>query len=383
MHYDRKWSFYNPVEVASGPGVINELDSYLPEESADQVLLITSAGSTARGLTGRVKALLGGRRVTVLDRVSPNPDIASIEGHRAFLENEKVDAVIAVGGGSVLDTAKALSILLGLDDAQFSLRKHLGGEAPLPDRPPLYMIAVPTTAGTGSEATPFATIWDDMSTKKYSLIHPDLYPDAALLDPELTLSLPEETTIISGLDVLSHALESVWNRNASPISISYAARAIDIVLTILPAVVEKPQDLERRAMMLTGSYFGGVCISVTRTALAHSMSYPLTSALGVPHGLACGFTLPALLAYNAKHDDGRLQMAAQMIGCGEISGLSRRLEELFNVIGVRELLKKYGLEAKDALALAEQMFTPERSGNNLCPAGLEDVRAILKASLAN
>lgn len=381
MLYDRKWSFYNPVQVVSGPGVINELASHVPEGDMNKVLLVTSPGSTARGVTGKLKELLGGRRVIVLDRVCPNPDIASIENYRTELEQENIDFVVGVGGGSALDMAKALSCLLGLDDPQFSLREHLTGNVALPDIPPLYMIAVPTTAGTGSEATPFATIWDDCSSKKYSLVHLDLFPDVALLDAELSLSLPVETTVISGLDVLSHALESVWNRNAGPLSISYAARAIDIALDALPALVEKPRDLEKRAMMLTGSFYGGVCISITKTALAHSMSYPLTSALGVPHGLACGFTLPALLAYNARSDDGRLQMAAGMAGCGGISGLSTRLEELFAKIGVRDLLEKYKLGAEAALALADRMFTPERSGNNICPAGLEEVRAIIKASL--
>jgi len=381
VRYDQRWSFYNPVRVVSGPGLINEVASYAPEGGMEKVLLVTSPGSTERGLAGRLRELLAGRQVTVLDRVSPNPDIASIEQHRSVLEKENIDFVVGVGGGSVLDTAKALSFLLGLDDPQFSLREHLAGETPLPESPPLYMIAVPTTAGTGSEATPFATIWDDCSPKKYSLAHPDLFPDIALLDPELTLSLPLETTVVTGLDVLSHALESVWNRNASPLSISYAARAIDIVLTALPALVERPRDLEKRAMMLAGSYFGGVCISVTKTALAHSMSYPITSVLGVPHGLACGFTLPALLAYNARHDDGRLQMAAEMSGCGGISGLSERLEDLFEKIGVGALLEKYKLDAEEALALADRMFTPERSCNNICPAGPEEVKAILKASL--
>ncbi len=381
MRYDSRWSFYNPVQVISGPGVIDEISAHLPPEGMDKILLVTSAGWTTRGLTGRLKVFLKGQQVEVLDRVGPNPDISAIENHRAELQDKKIDLVIAVGGGSVIDTAKSLSFLLGLGESRFSLRDHLAGGASLPDSPPLYMIAVPTTAGTGSEATPFATIWDDAGPKKYSLGHPDLYPEVALLDPELTLSLPLETTIITGLDVLSHALESVWNINAGPVSIAYAARAIDLVLTALPGLVEKPRDLEKRAMMLTASYYGGICISVTKTALAHSMSYPITAALNVPHGLACSFTLPALLGYNARSDDGRLQMVAGMAGCGGISGLSRRLEELFEKIGVRDLLKKYNLEADQALELAEQMFTPERSGNNLCPANLEDVRAILKASL--
>jgi len=381
LRYDSRWAFYNPVQVVSGPGIINELSAYVPPEGMDKILLVTSPGWTKRGLTGKVEALFAGRRVEVIDRVGPNPDIAAIENHRAALQAKKIDLVIAAGGGSVIDTAKSLSFLLGLGESRFSLRDHLTGEAPLPDSPPLYMIAVPTTAGTGSEATPFATVWDDASPNKYSLGHPDLHPDVALLDPELTLSLPVETTVITGLDVLSHALESVWNRNAGPVSIAYAARAIDLVFSALPGLVEEPRNLEKRAKMLTGSYYGGVCISVTKTALAHSMSYPITASLNVPHGLACSFTLPALLGYNARNDDGRLQMVAEMAGLGGVSDLSRRLEDLFEKIGVRELLKKYKLETDQALGLAEQMFTPERSGNNLCPAGLEDVRAILKASL--
>jgi len=381
LRYDSRWSFYNPVQVISGPGIIEELSAHTPPEGMEKILLVTSPGWTKRGLAEKVEALFAGCRVEVLDRVGPNPDIAAIENHRTALQDKKIDLVIAVGGGSVIDTAKALSFLLGLGDSRFSLRDHLTGDDTLPDSPPLYMIAVPTTAGTGSEATPFATVWDDVSPRKYSLAHPDLYPEVALLDPELTLSLPVETTVITGLDVLSHALESVWNRNAGPASIAYAARAIDLVFEALPGLVEEPRDLEKRAKMLTASYYGGVCISVTKTALAHSMSYPITAALHVPHGLACSFTLPALLGYNARSDDGRLQMAAAMSGCGGISGLSRRLEELFEKIGVRDLLKKYKLETDRALELAEQMFTPERSGNNLCPATLEDVKALLKASL--
>ena len=381
MRYDLKWSFYNPVQVVSGPGILSELPGYAPPGDMENILLVTSPGATKRGLTDRVKTLFSGFRVEVLDRVGPNPDIASIENHRALLQDRIIDFVIGIGGGSVLDTAKALSLLLALDDRSFSLREHLCAGTPLPDSPPLYLIAVPTTAGTGSEATFFATIWDELSPRKYSLTHPDLFPDAALLDPELTLSLPADITVIAGLDVLSHALESVWNRNAGPLSISFAARAIEIVFEALPALIDQPRSLEKRAMMQAGSFYGGVCISVTKTALAHSMSYPLTSALGIPHGLACGFTLPALLSFNARSDDGRLQKVAEMAGCGGIVGLSRCLEELFEKVGVQDLLKNYKLDTEEALALAEQMFTPERSGNNLCPAELDDVLAILKASL--
>jgi len=388
MRYDRQWSFYNPVRVRSGPGLINELPAFATQagsgrSEAGRGLIVTSPGFTARGLTARVRELFGDQRLEVIDAVRPNPDIKAIETARARLQGKNIQFIIGIGGGSVLDTAKSLSYLLSVDQPQFSLKKHLVDKAHLPQVNPLFMIAVPTTAGTGSEATNFATVWDSENQKKYSLTGPNLFPGIALLDPELTLSLPEETTVVTGLDVLSHALESVWNFNAGPVSISYAARAIDIVLDTLPALLKDPHNLDSRSKMLTGSLCGGICISATRTALAHSISYPITAALGAPHGLACSFTLPALLKFNAKNDDGRIKMAAALVGCSSIDELLSRIRELFAAVDINKLLARYQVSAENVLALSAEMFTPERSGNNLRPAGPEDVKAILHNALYN
>jgi alcohol dehydrogenase len=380
MRYDRPWSYYNPTRIVAGPGAVKDLPSLVP---AGKGVIITSPGFTRRGLTEKLRVLFNSKHPVIIDNVEPNPEIEAVENCWKQLQGQGFDYVIGVGGGSVLDTAKALSYLLKVEDTKFSLKAHFVDKTILPDYTPLMMIAVPTTAGTGSEVTPFATIWDLKEQKKYSLASPGLSPTAALLDPELTLSLPEEITIITGLDALSHALESVWNHHANPISISYAARAIDIVLHTLPKLIQDLKNLELRAKMLTGSLFGGLCISSTRTALAHSISYPLTAHLGVPHGLACSFTLPALFEFNAGEDDGRFVEVVRSIGYDSLEEFGQSLREFYELININTLMIKYQMTTQKMLDLAPKMFTPERSDNNLRSVNLEDVKMIISVASKN
>ena len=378
MRYNRQWSFHSPVKIAFGPGTTRDLASLA---SYKRGAYFTSPGFTKRGLTDKLTALFSRCRMDIIDDVSPNPDITDVETYRARLQGRGIQFVVGVGGGSVLDTAKALSYLLSIKDPSFSLRSHFNDKDNLPDNRPLPLIAVPTTAGTGSEVTPFATIWDMAEKKKHSLGRPDLFPAAALLDPELTLTLPREITVTTALDVLSHALESVWNHNANPVTIGLAAQAIDIFLSTLPVLLDNPQNLGYRSKMLTASLFGGLAISSTRTALAHPISYPVTAFLGAPHGLACGFTLPALLEFNLRGDqEGRLEAAASMAGYGSAGALAENIRAVFKEAGVGELMARYEMTGQNILKLAPEMFTPERAGNNLRAPDRQDLERILSAS---
>ena len=383
MRYNQDWSYHNPVNVIFGPGTLDDLATHLPiaEEQPGSGLIVTSAGFTVRGLTEKIKSLFKNRPLEIIDDVRPNPDISAVEAYLSRLRGKNIKFIIGIGGGSVLDTAKTLSYLLNISDPRFSLKAHFTAQQLLPETPPLQMVAVPTTAGTGSEVTPFATIWDMANQKKYSLARPDLFPSTALLDPELTLTLPEEITVTTALDVLSHALESVWNHNASPLTLNLAARAVDLVLSALPRILADPQNLDHRSQMLTASLFGGICISSTRTALAHSMSYPITAALGAPHGLACGFTLQALLEFNTgSDDDGRFKFVARMAGFDTVQELSEKISEVYELAGVKDLMAKYKITAENILNLTSEMFTPERAGNNLRIVNPDDVKEILKSS---
>jgi len=262
------------------------------------------------------------------------------------------------------------------------LRGHFEEQSPLPDIRPLPLTAIPTTAGTGSEVTPFATIWDLSGEKKYSLSSPRLFARRALLDPKLTLTLPRDLTVVTGLDALSHALESLWNRCANPITRAYALRAAAIALETLPALAIDLKNTELRTKMMEASLLAGLAISGSRTALAHSISYPITARYGMPHGLACSFTLPAILEFNAAADDGRLLDAARALGFASLGGFVEGIAELFKQLGVRDLLEQYIQGADDLLILVPQMFTPGRADNNLRGLSSAQLREIIGRSLA-
>lgn len=370
------WDYRNPVGILFGRGRLSELPSLVGKQ---RTLLVTTAGSTKRGLTERVQDLLGAERLRVLDHVQPTPDFRDIENDCQALVREPIEVIVGLGGGSALDVAKSLGFLLSVGKPT-ALRDHFEGGAELPQATPLPLIAVPTTAGTGSEVTPFATIWDKQRKKKYSLTTKNLHPRVALLDPELTLSVPKDVTITTGLDALSQAFEAIWNRNATPITTAYATKALGIVLKTLPKLANALESLEYRTRMMEAGLLSGLAISQTRTALAHSMSYPITAHYGVPHGLACCFTLPALLDFNAQADDGRLAEVAEKLGFASVPALRYGLVDFLNTLGVDALMGRYIGSTEDLVHLVPEMLTPSRANNNLRPANVEDIERILLAA---
>ena len=232
----------------------------------------------------------------------------------------------------------------------------------------LPLFVVPTTSGTGAEVTPFATVWDQRANKKYSVTGDHVIPDQVLLDPELTLSLPEQETLYTGLDAISHALESLWNVNRSPISSGFAIQALELAQTALPQVLKTPSDLQARRTMQEASVLAGMAISQTRTALAHSISYPLTSHYGVPHGLACSFTLPRLITtYLSEHSQ-----------CPE-QALMLRLQKLLEGFHLDGHLAQYASK-EQIFEVKDEMYHPDRAGNFICKVDKAEIDSILYSS---
>jgi phosphonate metabolism-associated iron-containing alcohol dehydrogenase len=368
------WTFSSPVEIRFGDGQLDSLPSVV---RAKRVLVVTSAGSTRRGLTGRVRALLPDCDVETWDAVQPNPALDDIEAATVSAARHEPECIVAVGGGSALDTGKCLSLLIPAHRAGFSLRAHFDGKERLPDVSVIPVVAVPTTAGSGSEVTPFATVWDTAGRRKQSLATRLLLPRTALLDPELTLSLPEDVTVTTGLDALSHAFESIWNRNATPLATACATRAIRTTLEVLPRLRADLAHAGYRSRMLEASLLAGLAISSTRTALAHSISYPVTLHHGVPHGLACSFTLPALLAFNAEADVSRMRELAVSVGRDSVDELRDELGELLRGLDVGKRLRLCVKSLDELLALVPEMGDPARAGNNIRAAGAAEVAAIV------
>ena len=368
------WSFYNPTRVIFGESGFESIGDIVTGKS---VVIVTSPGFRRRGLVQKVEKLLDGRTTLVLDTVTPNPSLKYINELRHIREIYAADSIIALGGGSSLDTAKALSRIIRLKKDEpisnlFSKDIEIEANRSVP------VIAIPTTAGTGSEVTPTATIWDLEAETKRSLCGDDLYPMIALADPTLTYNLPGSITVSSGLDAISHALESVWNRKANPVSLMYATHSLVLSLDALPRLKMNGQDHQARSSMMQASLMAGLAISQTRTALSHSMSYPLTIKFGIPHGIACSFALPEILEFNASSDDGRLKTLVANIGRDTISSLGielrKLLEQLLSDTDYSNEIAKIPL----TLDFRRQMFTKGRAENNLRRVELDDLDGIIR-----
>lgn len=371
------WRYFNPVRIVCAPGASARLGEHVHHE---RILLVTSAGFRRRGLVDRIARALGPRLVGVVDDVNPNPDVDDIDRQAASVRASAPDLVVGLGGGSSIDTAKALARLLTQPPGS-TLASHFRDGTELAPVRALSLAAIPTTAGTGAEVTPFGTVWDFTRARKYSVAGDDIYPSVAVLDPELTLGLPLDVTLASGLDAVSHALESTWNRNATPVTLGLATKSLQLSIPALPRLKQAPEDIQARRAMMEASLLAGLAISQTRTALAHSISYPLTARFNLAHGIACSFTLPALLRFNASADDGRLQDLARALGFAGLEVFAAQLQMLLRELGVAESLRACVPDAADAMALVGEMLTPGRADNNLRAAGLEDVGRVLEMAL--
>lgn len=355
------WQYHNPVAVHFGWGSLEQLPALLGGRRA---VLVTFPEAGASGLRSRIEAMLGKRLATVIDDVQPNPELDWVSNtYRAFWRQHPDCVVLAVGGGSVLDSAKML--LPGVASGDFAeIHAALAaGKAPVVTHT-LPMIAVPTTAGTGSEVTPWATLWDRTSAKpkKYSLHLNETWPEAALVDPELTLSLPATVTRNSGLDALSHALESIWNVNCNPVSDALAVEAARTVIATLPALLKNPQDKALRSAAARASLQAGLAFSNTKTALAHSISYDMTLLHGLPHGLACSFTLPMVwrLAQGKRLD--RDAVLARVFG-REVADPAAVLETFLRELGVDTRFSAYGVTEDKARSMIDAAMQGPRGRN--------------------
>jgi hypothetical protein len=337
---DLSHRYHNPVAIRLGAGAVEELPAVLAGRRA---VVVTFPEAESLGLVARLRAILGKSLVAIEDRIEPNPDVSYLAGmyERFWRDHADCEAVVAVGGGSAIDTAKAL--MVGTASGRFDelLALLATGKAFSPHRMKA-LVAVPTTAGTGSEVTPWATIWDRAAQKKHSLHLPQTWPEVAIVDPGLMLTLPAAVTLQSGLDALSHALESIWNVNSNPISDTFAVAAAREVIATLPALMKRPADMELRGRMARAALQAGLAFSNTKTALAHSISYEMTLRFGLPHGIACSFTLPMVLGRAMGKDAGRDAVLASVFD-GDLPSGPARLTAFLEGLGVKTAFSEYGV----------------------------------------
>lgn len=345
-----------PTKVVYGKNSFKDIGVYVNQR---RVLLITSQGFVARGLVDVVKSYVG-NIVQVISNINSHPDFTNLEQVYNQAHHNQFELIVAIGGGSVIDAAKFISVYNEHKEYQFVERMTKGGVEKEAYQV-IPIISVPTTAGTGSEISPYATIWDTQARKKYSLNLPDLFCELAIYDPVLTLSAPKEITIQTGLDTLSHSLESIWNKNANPITVSHAIRAAKLVMGNLVKLSDNLENLEYRDNMMRACMYAGFAFSNTQTAIAHAISYYITSHKGVDHGIACSFTLPMLID-NVIGKNDFIDQALQDI-FGELS--SNKLRGILKELGVSTEFEDYGVSKEDFEDLKASLKNNQRAGNSL------------------
>jgi phosphonate metabolism-associated iron-containing alcohol dehydrogenase len=352
--------YHNPVAIRFGAGSIEDLPDVL---AGRRTVLVTFPEARQLGLVDRLQAILGGALLGVEDAIEPNPDVSFLAAMyaRFWRVHAGCETVLAVGGGSAIDTAKALMVgtASGRFDELIALLAKGGAFEPHAVK---SLIAVPTTAGTGSEVTPWATIWDKAAGRKHSLHLPQTWPETALVDPDLMLTLPKPVTVQSGLDALSHALESIWNVNANPISDVYAVAAAREVMATLPALLADLGDRGLRSRMALAALHAGMAFSNTKTALAHSISYEMTLRFGLPHGIACSFTLPMVLERALGADAGRDAVLARVFD-GGLAAAPRRLAAFLQGVGVETDFGAYGVSDEESRRMVADAIQGVRGKN--------------------
>lgn len=333
------WNFYNPVDLRFGEGMFDTLSEVI---GGRRYLLVTHPEPIFVALRERLVSRAG-EPVAIADGVEPNPSLRMLKAMCAGLAavSGEAEVIVALGGGSVIDTAKFLAAgHLAFEPT----RAYLEEEGEL-NWPALPIIAVPTTAGTGSDLTKWATIWDPETGRKLSLNRQDLFPEVALVDPALTHSLPWGLTLACGLDALSHALESNWNRNANPVTRQFACAAAKDIMAALPRLKADLADQSARNQLSRGASLAGFAFSNTMTALAHNISYPVTLEKGVVHGIACSFSLPMVMQAAIGADVECDATIGAIFEC-PIEEAADRLSSFLQGLGVATEPSAYGI--KDA-----------------------------------
>jgi len=316
-------------------------------------------------------------RVPVYSDIEANPTEGNMQQALDFARQIAPDWILAVGGGSVLDTAKVIRLALAcgrtrIDDLLVAVPTGIGNRGP-------QLAAVPTTHGTGAELTMWATIWDKKGSRKHSLSHPGMYPDFAVYCPPLTRSLPLPASFASSLDALTHAMEALWNRNENPLSDELALAAVKLVLENIERLADPVPDSVRENL-LRASLFAGLAFSNTKTAAAHSISYPLTLRFGVPHGIACSMPLLPLWNINAPQIPAKAKRLRILLDGADVAEALGRMQR-FVAARIPFSLSAYGAGPADLDALVRDSFTKGRMDNNIVALKQADVRAILKTIL--
>lgn len=379
------FSFKIPQNIEFGMGSLSKLPALLKENGSGHVLMISDHGLESIGVVGKIKDIItaGGIECTCYLDVKPNPTVDIVDEAVAVYKECGATSIVALGGGSPMDVAKAVGVLVNYGG---SITEYEGAhKVPGPIVP---MIAIPTTAGTGSEVTAFSVITDESRNYKLTVFSYELLPKYAVLDPELIMTAPPSIAASCGIDALIHAMEAYVSKSASPFSDAMAEKAMELIGGNIRRFVANRQDEEAACAMMAGSNFAGIAFAWARLGNVHAMSHPVSAFFHVQHGVANSILLPTVVEYNALADHGRYEKIYNYISeCREPvrdfepQMLVDEIKRLNRELGIPEKLSDVGVTEDKIPQMAEDAM---KSGNiqaNPRQSTLKDIISLYKKAI--
>jgi alcohol dehydrogenase class IV len=374
------WSY--PTRIIFGAGSAAQTGREVKNFVARRVLIVTDPGVLEAGLTRAIESSLAESALEsqTFAKLSSNPTEAEVEAGVAAYRSAGAEGIVAVGGGAAMDVAKLIAVRAKVDRPFAELDDNLGGDRFIPkDLPPV--IAIPTTAGTGSEVGRAAVLTVASTGAKTVIFHPSMLPRVAILDPELSVSLPSGPTAATGFDALTHCLEAYLAKGHHPMADGIALAALEIIARDLPRVVANGKDLEARGGMLEAAMMGAAAFQKGLGA-CHSLSHPLSAELGVHHGLANALCLPAVVDFNEQVVPERVRRVGALFGAGDGAGAcGHALRRLRGSLGMVSGLSNVGVTREQLPRLAALAVKDGCHGGNPRPCTEKDFLAMYTASL--
>lgn len=371
----KDFNFKIPQNIEFGIGSLKKLPEILKENNTNHVFLISDHGLESIGVVKKIQDIIesGEIKCTKYLEVKPNPTVDIVNEATNIYKESGATSIVALGGGSPMDVAKAVGVLANYGG---KITDYEGNhKVPGPIVP---IIAIPTTAGTGSEVTASAVITDECRNYKMTVFSYEILPKYALLDPELIMTAPASIAASCGIDALIHALEAYLSRNASPFSDAMAEKAMELIGKNIRRFVANREDEEAACAMMAGSNFAGIAFARARLGNIHAMSHPVSAYFNVPHGVANAILLPTVVEYNALADNGRYEVIYNYIREGNevYNGfkpemLVKEIIKLNSDLGIPKSLSQVGVKeelipdmAKDAMKSANILANPRKSNLN-------------------
>ena len=350
-----------------------------------KALIVTDKDLIKFGVADQVIAVLKDANIPyeIFDEVKPNPTVKNVKAGIAAFQAAGADFMIAIGGGSSMDTSKAIGIII--NNPEFSDVVSLEGVANTKKKS-VPVIALPTTAGTAAEVTITYVITDEENVKKMVCVDPNDIPTLAIIDPELMLSMPRGLTASTGMDALTHAIEGLITLGAWEMSDMFETKAIEMIAKWLPKAVENPSDIEARDGMATAQYIAGMAFSNVGLGLVHGMAHPLGAYYDIPHGVANALLLPFVMEYNKEAAKAKYRTIAEAMGV-DTSSMSddeaadaavKAVKDLAIRVRIPQHLSEIGVPESGLPTLAQAAFNDVCTPGNPRQTNVEEILAIYK-----